>query len=82
MPSDQTRPRRHMLGAQLATPLRRFLATEAGSAGLLLAATVVALVWANSPWSDSYESLWHTEAVIGVGDHVLRWTSSTGSTTR
>ena len=71
MPSDQTRPRRHLLGAQLATPLRRFVTTEAGSAGLLLAATVIALLWANSPWSDSYESLWHTTAMIGVGDHVL-----------
>ena len=46
--------------------------TEAGSAGLLLAATVIALVWANSPWSESYVSLWHTEAVIGIGDHMLR----------
>jgi Na+/H+ antiporter NhaA len=71
MPSDQTRPRRQMLGAQLAAPLRRFVATEAGSAGLLLGAAVIALAWANSPWSDSYASLWHTEAVIGVGDHVL-----------
>jgi Na+/H+ antiporter NhaA len=32
-----------------------------------LGATVVALVWANSPWSDTYESLWHTNAVVGIG---------------
>ncbi|MGI8941761.1 MAG: Na+/H+ antiporter NhaA [Actinomycetota bacterium] len=32
-------------------PLREFIATENSSAIILLAATVVALVWANSPWS-------------------------------
>ena len=56
----QTRPRRRVLLAQLAKlakPLRAFMATEAGSAGLLLTATAVALIWANSPLSESYESL-------------------------
>ncbi len=65
--ADQTRSRRAALTAQLASPLRAFLLNEAGSAGLLLAATVAALLWANSPWSDSYESLWGTEAAIRVG---------------
>ena len=41
----------------MAKPLRAFMATEAGSAGLLLTATAVALIWANSPLSESYESL-------------------------
>jgi Na+/H+ antiporter NhaA len=68
MPADveQTRSRRLLL-AQVATPLRRFMVTEAGGAGLLLMAAVLALVWANSPWSEAYESLWDTEAVIRVG---------------
>jgi Na+/H+ antiporter NhaA len=35
---------------------------------VLLAATVVALVWANSPWSDSYESVWTTTLSIRLGD--------------
>lgn len=70
-PSRQTAPRRRMMLAQLGTPLRTFLATEAGSAGLLLGATVLALLWANSPWSDSYESLWHTQLLIRLGDHEL-----------
>jgi Na+:H+ antiporter, NhaA family len=30
-------------------------------------ATVLALVWANSPWTDHYDSLWHTEVDIRVG---------------
>jgi NhaA family Na+:H+ antiporter len=51
-------------------PLRRFLATEAGGAVLLLVATVAALVWANVP-GGSYDSLWDTVASVRVGDHAL-----------
>jgi Na+/H+ antiporter NhaA len=67
----QTRPRRRVLLAQLAKPLRAFMATEAGSAGLLLTVTVVALIWANSPLSEPYESLWSTELAIRIGDATL-----------
>ncbi|ADB49941.1 Na+/H+ antiporter NhaA [Conexibacter woesei] len=70
-PGDQTTPKRRQLLAQLGAPLRHFISTEAGSAGLLLAATVVALVWANSPLSDSYESLWHTRLSISLGDWTI-----------
>jgi Na+/H+ antiporter NhaA len=51
----------------LASPVRDFLGTETGSASVLLAATVLALVWANSPWSHSYESLWSTRLAIRIG---------------
>src|SRR5919198_2329753 len=51
----------------LAAPVRAFLGTETGSAAVLLGATVVALAWANSPWSDSYESLWTTKLSIQIG---------------
>ncbi len=60
-----------MLVAQMREPLRRFLATEAGSAGIMIAAVVVALAWANLPWSDSYESLLHAEASVQIGGAVL-----------
>ncbi|MBA4865659.1 Na+/H+ antiporter NhaA [Streptomyces sp. PSKA54] len=49
------------------TPLRDFLRTETGSAVVLLAATLVALVWANIAHT-SYESFWHTRLSITVGD--------------
>jgi Na+/H+ antiporter NhaA len=62
----QTRATRRSLVAQLSAPVRGFLSTEAGSAGLLLAATLTALLWANSPWSGAYESLWQAEAAISV----------------
>jgi Na+/H+ antiporter NhaA len=51
----------------LAAPVRDFLGTETGSASVLLAGTVLALVWANSPWSHSYESLWSTKLAVKVG---------------
>ena len=45
----------------------RFLANEAGSAVFLLSATLVALVWANSPWSDTYATVWSTTAGLHIG---------------
>ena len=53
------------------SPLRDFLATEASGAILLAGGAVIALVWANSPWSKSYEDLWSTQAGISVGGHSL-----------
>ena len=35
----------------------------------LLGATVVALLWANSPWPSSYESVWTTQLSIRLGSH-------------
>ncbi|WP_240644122.1 Na+/H+ antiporter NhaA [Antribacter gilvus] len=51
----------------VAPSVRRFLATESGGAMLLLAAALVALVWANTAWSGAYDALWHTEAGLQVG---------------
>ena len=48
-------------------PVTRFLAIETSGGALLLAATLVALIWANSPWSGSYATLWSTEITFGVG---------------
>jgi Na+/H+ antiporter NhaA len=50
----------------LGTPLRAFLRTESGSAAVLLAATVAALVWANVD-AASYESVWRTPLSIRLG---------------
>jgi Na+/H+ antiporter NhaA len=55
----------------VAAPVRDFLSTETGSAIVLLGAVVAALVWANSPWWDSYESFWATELAITIGDWSL-----------
>lgn len=54
-------------GMRAIRPLRDFLSTEAAGGLLLVLATVVALVWANSPWRASYESFWSTDASIRIG---------------
>jgi len=51
----------------LAAPVRHFVGTESGGAVALLCAAVAALAWANSPWSETYESFWSTELSIRVG---------------
>ena len=38
---------------------------------MLLAATVAALVWANSPWGAGYDAFWSTELSLRLGDFVL-----------
>jgi NhaA family Na+:H+ antiporter len=51
--------------------LREFLVTEAAGGVLLVVATAIALVWANSPWQASYDTLWHTRLAVGLGRHEL-----------
>ena len=72
IPVQQTRGRQ--LAGQLSGPLRHFLATESGSALVLVAATAVALLWANSPWSASYTAVWETVASLRVGELGLEMT--------
>src|SRR6201987_5134898 len=45
--------------------LDRFVQSETSGSVLLFGATVVALVWANSPWSASYFALWKLPLKIG-----------------
>src|SRR5262245_20632714 len=51
---------------RMETPLRTFLRTETGSASVLAAATVLALIWANISYS-SYESFWATKLSVLAG---------------
>jgi len=66
-PGADTYAGRTAWARNLAAPVRDFLGTETGSASVLLAATVAALLWANSPWSHSYESLWTTNLTVKLG---------------
>ena len=50
----------------LEAPLRDFLRTETGSAAILLAAAIVATVWANIDFS-SYDRVWRTALSIHIG---------------
>jgi Na+/H+ antiporter NhaA len=50
------------------TPLRHFLRAETGSATILVAATLAALIWSNVA-SGSYERFWSTELNAGIAGH-------------
>jgi NhaA family Na+:H+ antiporter len=58
-------------GPTFIRPLVDFLHTEAAGGVVLVAATLAALIWANSPWDASYTALWDTRLVIGLGRHSL-----------
>lgn len=48
-------------GAARADRVRRWAALDTTSGALLLVAAAVAVVWANSPWRETYDSLLHVE---------------------
>ncbi|UYM05861.1 Na+/H+ antiporter NhaA [Solicola gregarius] len=48
--------------------VRERLRTEPGAALLLVAVTLLALLWANSPLSGAYERLWELPIHVDVGD--------------
>jgi NhaA family Na+:H+ antiporter len=53
---------------RMPAPLREFLREETAGGAVLIAAAVLALAWANSPWQASYEALWRTVLEIRLGD--------------
>ena len=56
---------------KLLRPFQTFFKTEAAGGILLMGAAVLALVWANSPFADSYASLWGTYITVGGGPLVI-----------
>jgi Na+/H+ antiporter NhaA len=42
--------------------------TENTAAGLLLVCTIAAILWANSPWADTYSAFWGTPIGLSFGD--------------
>ncbi len=52
-------------------PFSKFINNEASSGIVLMIAAVVALVWANSPWGQSYFSTWQTVFSLRFGSFVL-----------
>ncbi len=69
MVPDATRPphlpSRSALLANLLRPFQEFARTGSLGSVALFACTLIALVWANSPWSDAYFRLWETVVVVG-----------------
>ena len=65
----------------LSGSVRAFIATQNSSAVVLLVAVVAALVWANSPWSSTYDDLWETNLACVSATTNCPSIYATGSTT-
>ncbi len=53
---------------KLLRPLHAFAQHKLAGAGLLVAATVAALVWANSPWAHAYHHILELNVGLTIGD--------------
>ena len=53
---------------RIVRPFQDFAHKQSSGGIVLIAATVVALVWANSPWAEIYAALWHTKLTVGMGE--------------
>ena len=62
------------LGVQVRLLFQQFTRLQASGGILLLAAAALALIWANSPWSESYFELWETYSSISLGSLTLKET--------
>jgi NhaA family Na+:H+ antiporter len=65
------RPSPARLKAVLIRPFQLFFRAEAASSILLICATVVALLWANSPFSGTYHHFWESELSITLGEYAV-----------
>ncbi len=50
---------------------QKFLDNPFSSSVLLLLASITAILWANSPFSDSYHSLWHTKLALKLNNYQI-----------
>ena len=67
----QALPPAQVVAERVFDALERFLHVEAVSGITLLVAAAAALVWANSPLSESYHELWHAPVTVGIADLVI-----------
>jgi NhaA family Na+:H+ antiporter len=56
---------------RLVRPFQKFAKLESSGGILLIACTVAALIWANSPWASGYFHLWHTNLTFGFAGKLL-----------
>jgi len=59
---------RQLIANQILRPTQRFFRKQVASSVLLLAATVIALIWANSNIAETYHSFWHTKISLVFGE--------------
>jgi len=52
-------------------PFYEFVKVESSGGLVLILATIIALIWANSPWGHLYEAFKNVPLTVGAGDFVL-----------
>ncbi|WP_304131857.1 Na+/H+ antiporter NhaA [Ignavibacterium album] len=57
---------------RLLNPLQEFMHAETSGGIVLIICTIIALIWANSPFADSYHHLWHTYITFDFGGYILK----------
>ncbi|MEM9261428.1 MAG: Na+/H+ antiporter NhaA, partial [Bacteroidota bacterium] len=60
-----------MIKDYLLTPFEKFIKLESLSGILLFAATLGAMLWANSSYGDTYAAIWQTKVGVGTEDFGL-----------
>jgi NhaA family Na+:H+ antiporter len=60
----QVKLRESLFTRALVLPIQEFIHIQGMSSVLLLAAAIAALVWANSPWHNSYHHVWELELTL------------------
>ena len=61
----QMRLRESLITRTLVMPIQEFIHIQGISSVVLLGAAIIALIWANSPWHDSYHHIWEMELQLG-----------------
>ncbi len=56
--------RESLITRALVLPIQEFIHIQGVSSILLLGAAIAALIWANSPWHDSYHHVWELELTL------------------
>ncbi len=56
---------------KIIAPVSRFVHLEYTSGIVLLISVVLAVIWANSAFGESYHHLWETHFMVGIGEHLL-----------
>lgn len=64
-------PRSQALTSKAIAAVERFSHIEAVSGVALVIAAIVALLWANSSASGSYDAFWHTQVVLTIGSFTI-----------
>lgn len=66
-----TVPRAQVLTQRALTSIEKFFHIEAVSGTVLLLAAAIALIWANSAFSDSYDAVWHAPLGLNIGPYAF-----------